>query len=59
MKITFESYDRKYTYESATDDLTVDQVMQAVVNIMVASGYHKESIASLFVDGDPRHWDLS
>ena len=50
MKLTLEHYDSKITIESKNDDLTIDEVMQLVKQLLSGAGYSSNSIDRYFDD---------
>jgi len=50
MKITIESYDKKYSYEGDNEALTADELVDIVFNCCVFAGWHRDSVADAMLD---------
>ena len=48
MKITIESYGKKYSVETEYDDLTIDEYTDHIVNLLISSGFDKSIIIKAF-----------
>ena len=48
MKITIESYGKKYSVETENDDLTIDEYTDNILNILISSGFDKKIIIDAF-----------
>jgi hypothetical protein len=58
MTITISSYDNTYIFDTESDDLTVPQVLQECVKIMISTGYSEGSIKKYFDEHmSPLEWD--
>ena len=51
MKISFETYEDTFTFETKDDDLTSFEVVEKLAGLMMASGYSKVTIYNAF-----RYW---
>jgi hypothetical protein len=57
LRMTVEVYGYKYLIEGA-EDMNIDQLFgRVIVPLVLNMGYHEDSVARLFVDGLPTHWD--
>lgn len=44
MKIQIESYGKKYTFESESDNLTTKEIIEIITNLLVSAGYSYENV---------------
>ncbi len=44
MRITLESYGRKHVTEFDHDDCTIDDYVESFFNLLVASGFHRDTV---------------
>lgn len=51
MKISFETYEDTFTFETKDDDFTSSEVVEKFADLMMASGYSKVTIYNAF-----RYW---
>ena len=57
MTITITHYETTYSTIFPDGKAGLDAMIRAFVNLLIASGYPRESIIGLFKDGDPNAWD--
>ena len=48
MKITIESYGKKYSVKTENDDLTIDEYTDHIVNLLISNGFDKTIIIKAF-----------
>ena len=44
MKITIEANKKKYTFESKSDDLTTQEIIKIITNLLISAGYDYKNI---------------
>ena len=44
MKITIEAYKKKHTFESDYDDLTTEEIIEIITNLLISAGYDYQNI---------------
>jgi len=50
MKITIESYGQKHITEFENDDCTLDEYINTFFNLLIANGFHSDSVLNGFKD---------
>lgn len=50
MKITYESYGRKYSIELDHDDVTLDELVPLIRHLLLSAGFHQSSIQQYFIE---------
>ncbi len=65
MKIIIENHGETHVFESKSDDLTLPNILQKFCYLLIASGWHQESIVRLFnvedakkLENDPFKWEV-
>jgi len=48
MKLTLESYSKKYSIETDNDDLLIDDYIEHFTNLLLCAGFARESIIECF-----------
>ena len=46
LRLTFESYGRRYSFESAYSDEGIDEIMDAFFGMLTSSGWHPLTVVS-------------
>jgi hypothetical protein len=49
MKLQLESYNIKYTVETANDDLNIEEYVDILIGILHQAGFHKTSIEEAII----------
>ena len=44
MKIQIEAYGKKHTFESEYDDLTTEEIIEIITNLLISAGYDYKNI---------------
>jgi hypothetical protein len=48
MKLTLESYSKKYSIETDNDDLNIEEYTEIIVNLLISAGFARETIIECF-----------
>ena len=48
MKISIESYGKKYTTETERDDLSISEHTEILINLLISIGFSRETIINDF-----------
>ena len=49
MKLELTAYGKKYTYEQEHDDATIEEYVEAFKGLLIASGWHVNTVDEYFV----------
>ena len=50
MKIEISAHQRKHSFETEHDDVTIDEVMDGLYGLLVAAGFHRDTVVNGFAD---------
>jgi hypothetical protein len=50
MKLTLESYRKKYSVETEGDDLDINEYIDIMTGLLIQAGFHRDTIKEVIVE---------